>query len=112
MIAGSTLNYYPARGFEIALISKYVSKQYLDNTGNNDRVINPYFVNDLRMIYKVYPEFMKEMSFSLLVNNIFNNMWESNGYTYGYIGGGQEFRENLYYPQAGTHLLASLVLKF
>ena len=112
VIAGGTLNYYLVRGFEIALISKYVSKQYLDNTGNNARVINSFFVNDLRMIYKIYPEFMKEISFSLLVNNIFNNMWESNGYTYGYIGGGQEFRENLYYPQAGTHFLASLVLKF
>ena len=55
---------------------------------------------------------MREIGLSLLVNNIFNSLYESNGYTYGYMGGGSEIHENLYYPQAGTNFLASLSLKF
>ncbi len=112
IVAGGILSYFPISDLELAWISKYVGQQYLDNTSNNLRAINPYFKNDLRFIYSVRPEFMKEIKLSFLVNNIFNVLYESNGYTYGYFGGGQEFRENLYYPQAGTNFMAALVLKF
>jgi iron complex outermembrane receptor protein len=104
-IAGSTLSYHPARGFEIAWLSKYVSKQYLDNTSNDDRSIDPYFVNDLRISYQWEPRFVKAVSFSLLINNIFNEEYESNGYTWGYLGGGDSYRENYYYPQVGTNVM-------
>ncbi len=112
IVAGSTLSYFPVTNLELTWLSKFVGKQYLDNTTNNFRAISPYFKNDLRIIYSIRPGFMKEISISLLVNNIFNELYESNGYTYGYFGGGQEFRENLYYAQAGTNFMTSLVLKF
>ena len=54
---------------------------------------------------------VKEIGVSLLVNNILNEEYESNGYTYGYLGGGQAYRENYYYPQAGRHFLAMLSIK-
>ncbi len=112
IVAGGSLSYFPSPNFEISFLSKYVGKQYLDNTSNPDRAIDAFFKNDIRMIYTFFPEFMNGINISLLVNNVFNSLYESNGYTYGYIGGGQEFRENLYYPQAGINFLASLVLKF
>jgi iron complex outermembrane recepter protein len=104
-IAGSTLSYFPVKGFEIAWLSKYVGKQYLDNTSNDDRSINPYFVNDIRLHYKWTPKFTSELNFSLLINNIFNEKYESNGYTWGYLGGGDTYRENYYYPQVGTNVM-------
>ncbi len=111
IIAGSGLSYSPMRRGEITLLTKYVGKQYLDNTSNNARSINAYLVNDVRFSYAIRPSFVKEIGFSLLINNILNEEYESNGYTWGYLGGGDAYRENYYYPQAGTNFLAMLTIK-
>jgi iron complex outermembrane receptor protein len=84
----------------------------LDNTEINVRSIDGYLVNDIRLRYSIKPKYLKEISFSLLVNNIFDEVYESNGYTYGYLGGGDEYRENFYYPQAGTNFMGMLTVKF
>ncbi len=55
---------------------------------------------------------LKEVSFSFLVNNIFNTLYESNGYSYSYISEKQIVTENFYYPQAGTNVLVGVNLKF
>ena len=112
IITGGSLTYIPLSNLEITWLSKYVGKQFLDNTSNDNRVIDPFFVNDLRLVYSIKPLFMKEIVASFLVNNVFNSLYASNGYTYGYLGGGDEIRENLYYPQAETNFLASFSLKF
>jgi iron complex outermembrane recepter protein len=112
MIVGSTFIYSPLKGFEIGLLTKYVGRQYLDNTRNESRRIDAYLVNDLRVSYGFKPSFMSEVSLSLLANNIFNTQYSSNGYTYGYLGGATEYRQNYYFPQAGRNYLAMLALRF
>ncbi len=112
IIAGSTLLYSPFKGFELGLLTKYVGKQFLDNTGNESRKIDAYFIDDLRMSYAWRPSFMREISLSLLANNIFDKMYSSNGYTYGYLGGPTEYRQNYYYPQAGRNYMVMLALRF
>lgn len=112
LIAASGLSYFPVRNLEITSLTKYVSKQYLDNTANNARVIDDYLINDIRITYTVKPSFMKELAFSLLVNNILDETYESNGYTWGYLGGGDSYRENYYYPQAGLNFMGMVTLKF
>ena len=52
------------------------------------------------------------MNIGLLVNNILDKKYESNGYTYGSYSGGNRVTENFYFPQAGTNLLLSLNVKF
>lgn len=111
VIAGSVFAYAPFTNAEVSLLTKYVGKQYLDNTSNEQRRIDAFFVNDIRLTYTWRPTFVKEIGFSLLVNNILNAEYESNGFTYGYLGGGQTFRENFYYPQAGTNFLALISIK-
>ncbi len=112
VIAGSGLTYRPVKNFELGLLSKYVGSQFLDNTSNERRSIAPYFVNDLRVSYTVKPSFMNEISLSMLANNIFDIEYSSNGYTYGYRGGTNEYRQNFYYPQAGRNYLLMLALRF
>lgn len=112
VIAGSVLMYSPLKGFELGLLTKYVGKQYLDNTSNDSRKIAAYLTNDIRMSYNWRPSFMREISLSLLANNIFNTMYSSNGYTYGYLGGATEYRQNYYYPQAGRNYMVMLALRF
>ncbi len=113
LIMGSQLSFAPVESLEIALLSKYVGEQYLDNTSNDDRKIDAFFTNDIRINYALPLKGIKGMNLSLLVNNMFNEMYESNGYTFGYFGGSDfEVRENYFYPQAGTNFLVSLGLKF
>lgn len=106
------LVYKPFTSFAIALQSKYVSKQYMDNTQNENRKLNGYWVNNLRLGYDFSFKGVKNMNIGLLANNILNKKYESNGYTYGYTSGGNRTTENFYFPQAGTNFLLSLNVKF
>jgi iron complex outermembrane recepter protein len=112
VIVGSQLFYTPLKNLEIGLLTKYVGKQYLDNTSSESRIIKAYFTNDIRATYSIKPQIFKEIVFSLLLNNIFDSMYSSNGYTWGYVAGGQTVRENFYYPQAGRNFLLGVSLKF
>lgn len=111
-IVGSQLTYTLAKGLDLSLLSKYVGKQYLDNTSNESRKLNPYFVNDIRLAYIWKPRFAEELGLTLLINNVFNELYESNGYTYAYVSEGKVAADNAYYPQAGTNVLVGLRLRF
>ncbi|WP_443945054.1 TonB-dependent receptor [Pedobacter sp. AW1-32] len=106
------LVYKPVTRFAVALQSKYVSKQYLDNTQNENRTLNGYWVNNVRFGYDFKFAGVKNINVGLLVNNILDKKYESNGYTYGYYSGGRLTTENFYFPQAGTNFLLSLNVKF
>ena len=106
-ILGSQLVYLPVKNMELALLTKYVSAQYLDNTSNETRCLEAYLTNDLRLICR-----FKSLTVSALANNLLNQTYESNGYTYSYVAGSQTTTENFYYPQAGRNFLVSLGLKF
>ncbi len=111
-VASSELTYTPIKSLQIALISKYVSDQFLDNTSNSNRSLDAFFVNDLRLSHQFKWESVKHIGLNLLVNNLFNTLYEPNGYTFSYISGGQETTENFYYPQATRNLLVSLNMRF
>lgn len=111
-IAASGITYQPNASIDITLMSKYVGRQFLDNTSNRDRSIDAYVVNDLRLRYTLRPSFAREVTLSLLLNNFLDEAYESNGYTWGYAGGGALYRENYYFPQAGRNLMAMVALKF
>lgn len=112
IIAGSTIAYELFKNFRISFISKYVGKQYLDNTSSETKRLNAFFVNDIRINYNIQAKWIREIGFTLAVNNVFNEQYESNGYTYGYIAGGQRMTENFYFPQAGVNLLGGIAAKF
>ncbi len=112
VIAGGQLLWKPVKNLELGWLAKYVGKQYLDNTQDESRKLNSYFTNDIRAIYSIKPKFVKEINLSLLVNNVFNKLYESNGYTFSYTSEGQFVTENYYYPQAGFNFLAGVGIKF
>ncbi|HRN40693.1 MAG TPA: TonB-dependent receptor, partial [Vicingus sp.] len=111
IIAAGNIVYMPAKGLSLMLQTKYVGKQFLDNTSNAKRVIDAYKTVDGRLSYSIYPKKMREISFNLLVNNMLNSLYSSNGYTYSYIYE-KLITENFYYPQAGTNFLMGLTFKF
>lgn len=109
---GSTISYHPVKSVEIAFISKYVSRQYLDNTSTVSRSLDPYFVNDVRLNYNFKLKGIKSIGIGLLVNNIFSNKYQSDGATYPDIESGKIVNYNYYYPQAPVNFLASLNIRF
>lgn len=98
--------------FEIELLNKYVSRQYLDNTANEARSINPYNINDLRLRYTIKAKGFREVGLLLALNNILDKRYETNGYTFSYIAGGRAATHNYYFPQAGINWQAGINLKW
>jgi len=112
IIAGARASYFPIENLEISLIGKYVGKQYLDNTQNENRTIQAFSYANLRINYVIKRKLFKEIHLGLLVNNISNNLFENNGYTFSYIFENALITENYYYPQAGINFLGSVKFKF
>ena len=116
VIANSLFSFH-YKGFRTLLQSSYAGKQYLDNTGNNDRSINSYFVNNLIFGYTFKMQILKELSVNLQVNNIFNEKYETNGWVWAAYysnkqGGLDPYVEKNYFPQAGTNIMANVCVKF
>lgn len=99
-------------GLDFRLISRYVSEQYLDNTGNDSRMLEAFTVTDIRIGYQPRTRLFREMRIDLLVNNVLDELYSSNGYTFGYVVDGSRIQENFFYPQAGTNFMAQLTLGF
>jgi len=112
IIAGSEFTFNILKGFDAGFTSKYVGRQYIDNTENKDRSLDPYFANNLRLSYTVKTKYIKEVGFNLFINNIFNEQYESNAWVYRYKYGGKDYDMFGYFPQAGINFLAGISLKF
>lgn len=120
-IGSSEITFNPNAHIEFALLSKYVSRQYLDNTSNgttsidekvHNRQLNSFFVNDIRLRYHTPLGKIRDAGVTLLINNIFNELYESNGYTSRSISENVLYTGNYYFPQATRNFLLSLNLKF
>ncbi|MEO6539900.1 MAG: TonB-dependent receptor, partial [Ferruginibacter sp.] len=112
IIAGGSINFMPVKNGEISLISKYVGRQYLDNTAQQNRSLNPYYLQDIRLSYLIEHKIFKATNIILQLNNVFNKKYEPNGYSFSYIYGGELTTENFYFPMAGFNWMVGVNLKF
>jgi len=92
--------------------STYVSRQYLDNTSERKRSLDPYFVNTLRVGYTFRPAFMKELTLDITINNLFNEQYETNGWVWSHILAGERHQDCGYFTQAGTHFMGRMSFRF
>ena len=111
-IAAATLAYKPVKQFTIELQTKWVGKQYLDNSSLQERSLEAFANQDISASY----EFAKKTSRSFLltarVNNISNQRYIPNGYSYAYVYGGETITANGYYPMATFNYLIGITIKF
>jgi iron complex outermembrane receptor protein len=112
VISSGILGIHPVKNLSVEFINKYVGRQFLDNTSNRERSLNPFFVSDLRINYSFSYKFLKSIGFHLMLNNIFGAKYAPNGYNYSYIYGGQTFSDNYLYPQARFNWMAGMSVKF
>ncbi len=105
-------NLSKGQSFGLDLFGKFVGKQFLDNSSSGDRVLDPYALCDIRIHYGIKALPFREVLLTLAVNNVLNKQYESNGYTFSYIYGGERSTYNYYFPQAGTNWLLGLQFKW
>lgn len=111
IIAANAFIYKPIKDLEVELNTKYVSKQYLDNTQNDARSLPSYTFSNLRLAYDWNPPYIGSVNITAMVNNVFNTLYSSNGYTYSYFFDGV-ITENFVYPQAGRHIMVGASVEF
>jgi len=119
LVIGNSLTFLPIKDFQISVLSKFVSEQYMGNIDSEQSKLDAYFVNDLNINYEwKLNKAIKSIVFSGLVNNIFDLEYESNGYFYTYDddwsnpGNVTTIEGTGYYPQAGINFLLGMSLKF
>ena len=130
--SNSTLAYSPSailngfitahhNGWQVTWHTNFVSRQYLDNTENEDRSLPSYSTSSLSFNYsskvsKVCP--LKEVTLGLSFNNVFNRRYASSGWVYSAIAESYgHANDNRYYqigfiPMAGFTVMSSVTLKF
>ena len=104
VIAGSQLTWSPFQNLQATLLTKYVGSQFLDNFENDNLSLDAYHVEDLRLTYSFKIKTLTGVELSLLVNNLFNAEYASNGYTWG--------TDAYYYPQATRNYMGMVTVRF
>lgn len=113
-ILSNTFTYKPTEAISLSLMSKYISRIFLDNSSDTNRSIDPSFVHNFQAIYSFSALGIKNINLNLLVNNLFNAKYATSGYTWS-----QQFENeqhssyyNFYYPQAETNAMLGLNIRF
>ena len=115
LVGNIGFTYEPIENLSFNWMTKYVGEQFLDNTSNQDnynRKIDAFSYTNLSLNYTLNDVLFKSITFGVQCNNLFNTLYSNNGYTWGYIYGGQRTVENFYYPQAGRNFMARLLIQF
>ena len=112
IIANNEFVFTPVKNFDISFITKFVSRQYIDNSSRKEYSIDPYCVNNLQLSYTINTRPIPEIGLFFQVNNIFNAQYESNAWLYRYYYGGVEQCMDGYYPQAGINFMGGVKLKW
>ena len=112
---GSSLGWSGTLGkkneFVCALLSKYVGRQYLDNTGSHERSMPDYFISDLYLKFKPTTGKAFQLTLQAWLQNITNKLYVSNGYTYSYLNP-TRVSEVFLYPQAQRNFMLGLMIEY
>ncbi len=112
VIANSQFVFSPLKNMNLAFFSNYVGKQFIDNTASDNRILDAYFVNNIKADYLFNTGLFEEITLHIMANNLFNHTYESNAWVYSYMLGGQRYKMDGYYPQAGIHFMFGVDFKF
>jgi iron complex outermembrane receptor protein len=98
--------------YELQYLQKYVSQQFLDNTGDLRRSIPSYTFSELQLAYYRPLSDQRSVQFKLQVQNLFNNRYLNNGYTWGYRYDRQLTQEVFVFPSAPTNFTLAISILF
>jgi iron complex outermembrane receptor protein len=116
------------KGLSAVWHTNFVSRQYLDNTENDDRALPCYSTSNVQLSYTLqskrkpgcaFPTLLfREVVFGLNFNNLFNRRYAANGWVYSAICDSYGHpNDNRYYqigfiPMAGFTMMGNVTLRF
>lgn len=113
IISAVGVTWQPSSVFYINLLGKYVGKQYMDNTSDDEKSIEAYFVNNLSAGYTFNKTSFGTFNLQVFVNNLFNKEYVANGWAAtDTFADGTAVNWIGYYPQATRNYMARLTLTF
>jgi iron complex outermembrane recepter protein len=102
------VNYNPLANLQFTATSKFVGKQFLDNTQNSKKQLESYFTQDARVAYTIKPKIIKQIQFFADVKNVFSKLYSPNGYTVTYKSGGTQVFDNYHFPMAPINFMVGI----
>lgn len=110
------------RGFQAVWHTNFVSRQYLDNTENDQRALPAFSQTDINLNYTLGLDKrfcgLREVSFGMNFNNIFNRHYANSGWVYSaYTSSktpddGQRYYQLGFVPMAGFTCMGNITLRF
>lgn len=113
MVGAVMIHIKPVANLRLSITGKYVSDQYYDNTGSNDRKIEAYFPFNFKADYNFTFNTINCFA-QLAVNNIFNLQYSSSAfvnYRAVFADGSPDFQDRRFFPQATTNVALKLGIK-
>lgn len=119
VIASNAFTFIPIENTTVSLLTKFVGEQFMGNTDSDFSKLDSYITNDIHFNYELKTnKWFQSINFNVLLNNIFNVKYISNGYYYTYDdtwstqGVTTTIEGAGYYPQAQFNILAGISFKF
>lgn len=113
VIGSGILTITPYKALSLALVGKYVGKQYYDNTSNKDNRLADYFVSNIVLGYTFKTQKIGEVDLQFSVNNILNKRYVGNAWVAtDKFEDGSEIVYTGLYPQATRNIMAKLGIRF
>ena len=99
--------------WNVTWLSKWVGRQFLDNTGDISRSLNAYKFSEMTVNYTHKFRGGTSLAIKAQCINVFSTRYTSNGYTYGYMYGSRDITQEVFvFPQAPRNFLFGLTWRF
>ena len=108
LVTNRTFNWKPNDKLSFFWTTKFTSRQFLDNTQNENRQLDAFFINDLNAHWTILNKSKFTMLLQLYANNVLDVKYAPNGYTFSYIYDRNLITSNNFYPMAGRNYWVSL----
>ena len=102
IIWASQLTYNFQDNLSLDFITKYVGEQFIDNSSSEDRKLDDYLVNNLRLSYSFNSKIFNYARLSLQINNLFDEEYVSNAWIYRFVSNGYDPSEDDHYVTKGS----------
>jgi iron complex outermembrane receptor protein len=119
VVFNNQLTILPFKNTQFTLLSKFVGEQFMGNIDSEISKLKSYSTTDINISYEIKPKKVFEsIGLSLLLNNIFDQKYVSNGYFFTFDDDYSDpntvttIEGAGYYPQAEFNFLLGLTVKF
>jgi iron complex outermembrane recepter protein len=106
------LDYELSKYLSARVSGKYISEQFLDNTGDLSRALDAYSLLDASLHFHKKVKNSMPLFLDLFLYNLGNTRYAANGYTFSTLAASEVATFNYVFPQAGFHFMLKAGFRF